>query len=292
MSFQFSQIEHIATGKVREIYALDKNHLAIVTTDRISAYDVVFKEQIPDKGRALNLISNFWMKKLNHIVPTHLDFVTFKETNLSLTQIGETDWLKDRITIARQAQMFPLECIVRGYLAGSAWREYRSSGQMTGLNLPTGLQLADKLPEPTFTPSTKSKDGHDQNITMEEARNLVGDVIDRLAKISIELYRQAAIYAETKGIIIADTKFEFGLVDGYIVLADEVLTPDSSRFWYLQDWIPGTNPPSLDKQFLRDWLDDNGWNHNPPPPQLPDVIIQTTRKRYINAYEILTDKVL
>lgn len=286
----FKKIEHIASGKVREIYALDNKHLALVTTDRISAYDVVLNEQIPDKGRVLNQLSLFWMERFKNFIRTHLDSEVCRDLTTLLTQIGDSSWLQDRTVIVRRAEMFPVECIVRGYLAGSAWREYKFNGQVTGLNLPPGLQLAEKLPYPVFTPSTKSKSGHDQNITVEEARNLVGDIIDELARISIEIYIQAAAYAEAKGIIIADTKFEFGVVDGQIVLADELLTPDSSRFWYTNNWILGSSPPSLDKQFVRDWLDKNRWNHIPPPPKLPHEIIQATRRRYIEAYGILTDK--
>jgi phosphoribosylaminoimidazole-succinocarboxamide synthase len=291
MNLQIQKVKHIASGKVREIYALDDKHLAIVTTDRISAYDVVLDDEIPDKGRVLNQLSVFWTEMFSSIIPTHLIDATNQNTASLPAEIGEANWLQDRTMIVRRAEMFPLECIVRGYLAGSAWREYISSGQMMGLNLPPGLQLAEKLPHPMFTPSTKSKNGHDQNITIEEARNFIGNAIDELARISIELYVRAATYAEAKGVIIADTKFEFGVVDGQIVLADEVLTPDSSRFWYVKDWLPGSNPPSLDKQFIRDWLDENGWNHAPPPPKLPDGVIQATRRRYLEAYEVLTNKI-
>ncbi|BAZ26334.1 putative phosphoribosylaminoimidazole-succinocarboxamide synthase [Kalymmatonema gypsitolerans NIES-4073] len=290
MSLQIKKVEHIASGKVREIYALDDKHLAIITTDRISAYDVVLHEQIPDKGRVLNQLSLFWTEMFSSITSTHLMTATNQKITTLLAELGKPSWLQDRTMIVRRAEMFPIECIVRSYLAGSAWREYAANGQIAGLKLPKGLQLAEKLPHPIFTPSTKSKDGHDQNITFEEARRLVGDAIDELARISLELYIQAASYAEARGVIIADTKFEFGIVDGQIVLADEVLTPDSSRFWYEKDWLLGTNPPSLDKQFVRDWLDASGWNHTPPPPKLPNEIIQATRMRYIEAYKVLTGK--
>ena len=290
MNLQIKQVKHIASGKVRDIYSLDDQHLALVTTDRISAYDVVLNDQIPDKGRVLNQLTVFWLEKFKNLTSTHLVDITDKESSALLNAIGNPEWLKDRTMIVRRATMFPVEFIVRGYLFGSAWREYDASGQITGLNLPSGLQLADKLPNPTFTPSTKSQEGHDQNITIDEARNLIGDVIDELAEISLQLYIQAANYAEEKGIIIADTKFEFGIVDGKIVLADEVLTPDSSRFWYAKDWKPGNNPPSLDKQYVRDLLDSIGWSHTPPPPKLPDQIIEATRKRYIEAYEAITGK--
>lgn len=290
MNLQIKQVKHIASGKVRDIYSLDDQHLALVTTDRISAYDVVLDDQIPDKGCVLNQLTIFWLEKFKDLTPTHLVAITDKESSALLNALGNPEWLKERTMIVRRATMFPVEFIVRGYLFGSAWREYNASGQITGLNLPSGLQLADKLPNPTFTPSTKSQEGHDQNITIDEARNLIGDVIDELTEISLQLYIQAANYAEEKGIIIADTKFEFGIVDGKIVLADEVLTPDSSRFWYTKDWKPGNNPPSLDKQYVRDWLDSIGWNHTPPPPKLPNQIIEATRKRYIEAYEAITGK--
>lgn len=280
---------HLASGKVREIYALDCKRLVIITTDRVSAYDVILNDSIPDKSRVLTQLSIFWMKNLADIVPNHLITATDENVAALPRELGQPTWLKGRTMIVRQAEMFPLECIVRGYLAGSAWREYSTRGKAVGLNLPAGLQLAEKLPQPAFTPSTKTTEGHDQNLEIEEARNLVGDVIDELARISIELYCRAAAYAEQKGIIIADTKFEFGLVDGEITLADEVITPDSSRFWYVRDWTPGTNPPSLDKQIIRDWLDSIGWDHTPPPPRLSSEVIQAARTRYIEAYEVLTE---
>jgi phosphoribosylaminoimidazole-succinocarboxamide synthase len=280
-------VKHIASGKVREIYSLSDDKLAIVTTDRISAYDVILDDLIPDKGLVLNKLSIFWMKLLADVVPNHFISSSDKEISV-LSSIGDLDWLKDRTMIVRQADMIPIECIVRGYLFGSAWREYESVGKAVGIDLPPNLQLADKLPQVVFSPSTKAIEGHDENIDIEKARSIVGNVIDELSRISIDLYCRAADYAKERGIIIADTKFEFGIIDGQIVLADEVLTPDSSRFWYDKDWIPGANPPSLDKQLVRDWLDLSGWNHSPPSPKLPPSIIQSTQMRYLEIYAALT----
>lgn len=293
MSFSVPKsVRHVASGKVREIYALNDERLAIITTDRISAYDVILNDPIPDKGRVLTQLSTFWMDKLAGIVPNHLITAADEDVAELPSEVGAPNWLQGRTMIVRRAEMFPLECIVRGYLAGSAWREYSRSGKAVGLDLPTGLQQAERLPQPVFTPSTKTKEGHDENLSLEEARSLVGNVIDELARISLALYRRAAAYAEQRGIIIADTKFEFGLVNGQITLADEVLTPDSSRFWYVRDWVPGTNPPSLDKQIVRDWLDSTGWDHTPPPPRLTDEVIRATHARYVEAYEALTGKSL
>jgi phosphoribosylaminoimidazole-succinocarboxamide synthase len=288
MNLDIDKVEHIYSGKIRELYALDELYLAIVTSDRISAYDTVLENEIPGKGIILNQLSIFWTEMLSEITPTHLIHLTSENINELLSKIGDLNWLNNRTMIVRKAEMLPLECIVRGYIAGSAWREYTTTGQLKGFNLPSGLQLGDKLPQPIFTPSTKSKEGHDLNITLEEARTLIGDSIDEVARISLELYLKASTYAEKKGVIIADTKFEFGIVDGQITLADEVLTPDSSRFWYVQDWNSERNPRHLDKQVVRDWLANSGWNYIPPAPNLPDPLIESVRLRYAEIYNALT----
>lgn len=279
--------KHLASGKVREIWELDAETLAIVATDRISAYDVVFAEPVLDRGRILTMMSAWWMNLLRDVVPTHLVEVADKTSHLP-AEIGDPDWLVGRASIVRRAEMLPIECIVRGYLYGSAWREYEKTGSATGLDLPPGMKIAEKLPAPTFTPSTKAVSGHDENIDMETARRLVGDAADEAARVSVELYQRAAQYALARGIVIADTKFEFGLVDGELVWCDEAFTPDSSRFWYAKDWEPGIDPPAYDKQFLRAYLDTLDWDKQPPPPPLPDEVLAATRARYIEAYEVLT----
>jgi phosphoribosylaminoimidazole-succinocarboxamide synthase len=285
-------INHIASGKVREIYSLDEDKLVLVTTDRISAYDVILNDSIPDKGLILNQMSIFWMDLLSDIVPNHLISSIDNEILTLSPDIGESEWLRGRTVIVKRAEMFPVECIVRGYLFGSAWREYKASGKAIGIDLPPNLQLADKLPQIVFSPSTKAVEGHDENIDLEKARDIIGNVIDELSRISIELYCRAAAYAEEKGIIIADTKFEFGISNGQIILADEVLTPDSSRFWYKKDWVPGIHPPSLDKQIVRDWLDSYGWDHSSPPPNLSSEVIKSTQMQYLQLYETLLGKPL
>jgi phosphoribosylaminoimidazole-succinocarboxamide synthase len=287
MNLEITNIQHIYSGKVRELYALNDHYLAIVTTDRISAYDTVLASQILEKGVILNQLSIFWTKLLNEVTPNHLISLNSENTNQILTQIGDLNWLKNRTMIVKKADMIPLECIVRGYIAGSAWREYSVNRKLKGYNLPQNLQFADKLPEPIFTPSTKSVEGHDQNITLEEARILVGDSIDEISNISLELYLKASAYAETRGIIIADTKFEFGIIENKITLADEVLTPDSSRFWYSKDWNPGSNQFSLDKQMVRDWLDKSSWDKMPPSPELPCKLVQSVYERYLEVYNAL-----
>ncbi|MCC7078197.1 MAG: phosphoribosylaminoimidazolesuccinocarboxamide synthase [Acidimicrobiia bacterium] len=279
--------KHVLTGKVREIYEADDT-LYVVATDRISAFDVVFAEPIPDRGRVLTLMSAFWMEMLADIVPNHLVEVGLEPIHSLPAEAGDPDWLAGRTTRVRKATMYPIECIVRGYLYGSAWREYQTTGRATGLELPAGMRLAERLPEPTFTPSTKALRGHDENIDLATARGLVGDVVDEIAAISIRLYETAAAYAVERGVIIADTKFEFGAVDGRLTLCDEAFTPDSSRFWYTSDWEPGTDPPALDKQFLRRFLDTLDWDKTPPPPALPAEVVTATRARYIEAYEELT----
>ncbi|MCU1455429.1 MAG: Phosphoribosylaminoimidazole-succinocarboxamide synthase, partial [Acidimicrobiales bacterium] len=255
---------------------------------RISAFDVVMAEPIPDKGRVLTAMSAFWFEQLAGVVPGHL-----LSTQLADLPEGARDpSLAGRVMLCRRAEMLPIECIVRGYLTGSAWKEYRASGTMHGAALPAGLLESSQLPEPVFTPSTKGEVGeHDINLGFDEAAELVGrERAEQVRDIAIELYRRGAAWAAERGIIIADTKFELGLIDGELVLADEVLTPDSSRFWPADRWQPGATPPSFDKQPVRDFLDGLDWEKSPPPPPLPAEVVTATRDRYIEAYERITGR--
>jgi len=259
----------------------------MVTSDRISAFDVVMDEPIPHKGRVLTAMSAFWFDLLADVVPGHLlstDPADAPGTN------GATD-LAGRTMLCRRAEMLPIECIVRGYITGSAWKEYRIHGTMHGSVLPEGLREADRLPEPVFTPSTKADEGHDVNISFAAAVDLIGaDLAGQARAVSLECYQRGADWAAERGIIIADTKFELGLIDGHLVLADEVLTPDSSRFWPADEWSPGATPPSFDKQPVRDFLDGLDWDKQPPPPALPDEVVAATSHRYIEAYERITGR--
>jgi phosphoribosylaminoimidazole-succinocarboxamide synthase len=282
-------LKHIYSGKVRDIYELDDEHLLFVTSDRISAFDVVMTEPIPGKGRVLTALTAFWAGQLPGIAPTHL--VTLgAPTDVDLRAAGiSPDFAQGRTMVVRRAEMLPVECIVRGYLSGSAWAEYRRTGTMHGEPLPAGLSQSEKLPEPVFTPSTKATVGHDENISFEEAARMIGDKMAAAAReISLEAYRWGAERAAERGIIIADTKFELGLVDGELAICDEILTPDSSRFWPADQWQPGTTPPSFDKQPLRDWLEGTGWGKVPPPPALPPEVVEATSARYVEAYERLS----
>ena len=280
-------LPHLATGKVRDIYDAGDDRLLIVTSDRISAFDVVMDEPIPDKGRVLTAISAFWFDELGDVAPHHL-----LSTDLADVPEGARDpSLAGRIMLVRKAEMLPLECIVRGYLTGSAWKEYQRSGTMHGERLPDGLQESAQLPAPVFTPSTKAEEGHDVNISLAEAVELVGaDIADRARAISLELYQRGAALAAERGIIIADTKFELGVVDGELIVCDEVLTPDSSRFWPADQWALGSTPPSFDKQPVRDFLDGLDWDKQPPPPPLPDEVVASSSARYIEAYERITGR--
>ncbi len=256
----------------------------MVASDRISAFDVVMAEPIPDKGRVLTAMTAFWLDQLADVAPNHLISVDVPQ---EARELGED--LEGRTMVVRRAEMLPIECIVRGYLSGSAWEEYRRSGTMHGAALPKGLQQSDRLPEPVFTPSTKALDGHDENISVAAAAELVGAEVAKTAgEICLEAYRRGAELAAARGIIMADTKFELGFIDGELALCDEVLTPDSSRFWPADRWQPGTVPPSFDKQPLRDWLEESGWDKTPPPPTLPDDVVEATRTRYVDAYRKLT----
>ncbi len=280
-------LELIATGKVRDIYALDDERLLFVTSDRISAYDVVMNEQIPDKGRVLTGMTKFWLERESE-VPNHL--ISMSVADLPVEAQPFADDLNGRFMIVRRLNMMPVEFVVRGYLVGSGWSEYRRNGTIAGMPLPEGLREADKLPEPLFTPATKAVTGHDENISEDAAGEILGEA--RMAEardLAIRLYQAGADYASSRGIILADTKFEFGVdPSGKVVLADEVLTPDSSRYWPAEEYKPGTNPPSFDKQYLRDWLSGLDWNKEPPPPALPVDVITGTRTRYLEAYERIT----
>jgi phosphoribosylaminoimidazole-succinocarboxamide synthase len=278
-------LEKVASGKVRDIYRLDEEHLLFVTSDRISAFDVVMAEPIPDKGRVLTAITAFWLDRLRDVAPNHL-----VSLDVPLAAADQKEVLEGRVMVVRRAEMLPIECIVRGYLSGSAWAEYRKSGTMHGQALPAGLRQSEQLPEPVFTPSTKAEAGlHDENISFEAAVDLVGaSLAEEARRISLAAYQAGAAWAADRGIIIADTKFELGMIDGRLAICDEVLTPDSSRFWPAERWEPGATPPSFDKQPLRDWLEGTGWGKTPPPPPLPEEVVTATRTRYVEAYERLT----
>jgi phosphoribosylaminoimidazole-succinocarboxamide synthase len=278
-------------GKVRDSYAVGDDKLLIVTTDRLSAFDVVMKQPIPDKGRVLNAMSNFWFEKLGHIISHHLTGIAPE----SVVAADEVDQVRGRSVVALKLKPLPVEAVVRGYLIGSAWKDYQRSGEVCGIELPRGLKMASRLPEPIFTPATKAELGtHDENITFERMKQIVGaELAFRVSSVSIALYREAADYAATRGIIIADTKFEFGLDrDGGLCLMDEVLTADSSRFWPADEYSVGFSPPSFDKQFVRDWLEAQRWNKSPPPPDLPADIVDKTADKYREALKRLTGATL
>jgi phosphoribosylaminoimidazole-succinocarboxamide synthase len=278
-------LTRMLSGKVRDIYALDDEHLVFVASDRMSAFDVIMDEPIGDKGRVLTAITAFWLEQLSDVAPNHLVSVG------PPPEAERQDELAGRTMVVRRAEMLPIECIVRGYLSGSAWAEYKRSGTMHGQPLPGGLRQSEQLPEPVFTPSTKATAGHDENISFQAAADLVGaEVADEARRISIEAYGRARALAAERSIIIADTKFELGFIDGRLAICDEVLTPDSSRFWPEDRWEPGSTPPSFDKQPLRDWLEATGWDKKPPPPHLPDDVVAATRERYIAAYEQLSGR--
>ena len=274
-------------GKVRDIYGIDDKHLLIVTTDRLSAFDVVMREPIPFKGLVLTQMADFWFNKLSFVVANHLSG-TIPE---SVVAENEVIQVKNRAIVARKLKALPIEAIIRGYLSGSGWKDYQKTQSVCGIKLPQGLKESAKLSEPIFTPSSKEAVGrHDENISYEECEARIGkDITSRIKKISIQLYQEAASFALTKGIIIADTKFEFGLDEqNHLVLIDEILTPDSSRFWPLDQYQEGASQPSFDKQFIRDWLEKSGWNKTAPPPALPDDVINKTSEKYLEAFRKLT----
>lgn len=281
----------LGRGKVRDNYALGNDKLLIVTTDRLSAFDVIMGEPIPNKGRVLNQMANFWFDRLAHIVPNHLTGVA-PET---VVAADEVEQVKGRAVVVKRLEPILVEAVVRGYLAGSGWKDYQATGKVCGVELPAGLSNAQKLPEPIFTPAAKAEMGHhDENISFEETERRIGtELAATIRDISIRLYKEAADYAATRGIIIADTKFEFGLDEhGELFLMDEALTADSSRFWPADEYRVGTNPPSFDKQFVRDWLEAHNWNKEPPAPKLPDDVVAKTSAKYQEALERITGKTL
>jgi phosphoribosylaminoimidazole-succinocarboxamide synthase len=278
-------LELLHRGKVRETYAVGPDRLLLVATDRLSAFDVVFDQPIPDKGSLLTALSAFWFRRLEGLGPTH--FLSTDEADLPPP--ARRPELAGRVTLARRAQRIDAECVVRGYLAGSGWAEYQADGEVGGHRLPPGLREADRLPNPIFTPSTKAEVGHDENITRAQLAEMVGlELARELEERSLALYRAGAQRAAEVGLILADTKFEFGWIDGAVALIDELLTPDSSRFWDAGLYAPGASPPSFDKQYVRDFVARSGWNKEPPAPALPNVVIEGTRERYATAFERLT----
>lgn len=281
----------IHQGKVRDIYDVDANTMLLIATDRLSAFDVILPTPIQDKGAILTEIANFWFEKLKHVIPNHLTGIS---PDSLVSDPVEKAQLGKRALVVKKLKPLPIEAIVRGYLAGSGWKEYKASGTVCGIALPAGLQEASQLPEPIFTPSSKAEVGdHDENITLEKCAQILGaSLAEKVAKASIQLYKEAAEYALTRGIIIADTKFEFGLDEAdNLYVIDEVLTPDSSRFWPADQYVVGKNPPSFDKQYVRDWLEASGWDKTPPGPELPDDVAIKTGEKYREAYQRLTGKV-
>ena len=283
-------VELFRRGKVRDVYAIE-DKLLIVTTDRISAFDVVLPNPIPYKGSVLTAFSVFWFDFLKDVVDNHLITTNVDEFPEPLSQ--NQDQLEGRSMLVVRTEVFPIECVARGYLAGSGWKEYQKTGEVCGVKLPAGLKESDKLPEPIFTPATKEETGHDENISEREmARRIGEDATRRLKELTLTLYSRAANYADARGIIIADTKFEFGVNGGEVILIDEALTPDSSRFWPKETYEPGRGQPSFDKQYLRDYLETIDWNKQPPGPILPETVVERTSEKYLEAYRLLTGRTL
>jgi phosphoribosylaminoimidazole-succinocarboxamide synthase len=281
-------LERVHGGKVRDIFAVDDNHWLLVASDRLSAFDVVFPDPIPGKGEVLTAVSKFWFEATRHIVPNHLVDIPLEE---AVPDPDDRAIVANRSMIVRKLRALPVEAVVRGYIAGSGWKDYRASGEICGIKLPPGLQLADELPEPIFTPATKAEVGdHDENISFDACAKLIGsELAEQVRETAFALYRFACAHARERGIIIADTKFEFGLDENdRLVLIDEALTPDSSRFWPADSWRPGISPPSFDKQFIRDWVEASGWDKTPPAPHLPADIISQSAARYEEARQRLT----
>ena len=287
---ELRSLPRIGKGKVRDIYAVGADKMLIVTSDRLSAFDVVLSDPIPDKGRVLNQMANFWFERLGHIVPNQLTGID-PET---VVADEEKPQVRGRSVVVRKLKPLPIEAVVRGYIIGSGWKDYQRSGKICGIELPKGLQQAQKLPEPIFTPATKAESGHDENISFAQVENLIGrELAAKVRDISIRLYQEAADFAATRGIIIADTKFEFGLTkENQVVLIDEVLTADSSRFWPKDSYRVGISPPSFDKQFVRDYLETLDWNKEPPAPRLPADVIARTSEKYREALQRLTGRTL
>jgi phosphoribosylaminoimidazole-succinocarboxamide synthase len=274
-------LEHLSSGKVRDIYAVGEDRLLLVASDRISTYDVVHPTPIPDKGKVLTGLTAFWLERTGDICPNHL---------ISYTDVPEE--FRGRAMLVERLEMAPVECVVRGYITGSGWKDYQATGAVCGIDLPDGLRESDQLPEPIFTPATKAEVGdHDENVDFDRAAEIIGDraLLEELRRLSVEVYELGAAHARERGIILADTKFEFGRrADGTIVLGDEVLTPDSSRFWPADGYEPGHGQPSFDKQFVRDWASESGWDKAPPAPEIPGDVVEGTRARYVEAYEKIT----
>jgi phosphoribosylaminoimidazole-succinocarboxamide synthase len=283
-----SGLTHLRSGKVRDLYEVDDAHLLLVASDRVSTYDVVHPTPVPDKGRVLTGLSQFWFDRVRDVVANHL--ISTSVDDLPEAAQEHVEHLRGRSMLVRKVDIVPFECVVRGYLVGSGWKEYQRDGTVCGIELPGGLVEADRLPEPIFTPATKAEEGeHDENVSFEYMASAVGEELAaRLRDVSLELYRAGSEHARAQGIILADTKFEFGLLDGEVVLADEVLTPDSSRYWPADEWRPGATPPSFDKQFVRDYASSTGWDKRPPAPELPEEVVAATREKYVEAYERLT----
>lgn len=283
-------LKKFKSGKVRDIYELN-GRLLIVATDRISAFDVVLPNGIPYKGIVLTQLSRFWFEKLAAVVENHM--LSAETSSLPAELRGQAEVLAGRSMLVKKTEVIPVECVVRGYLSGSAWKEYREQGEVCGIRLPKGLRESERLPEPIFTPATKAESGHDLNISFEQMASMVGkELAEKLKGLSLEIYRRAAEYAEEKGIIISDTKFEFGLLDGRVIWIDEALTPDSSRFWPKAEYRPGGAQPSFDKQFVRDYLESVNWNKQPPAPELPEGVVAVTSRKYLEAYRLLTGREL
>lgn len=284
----FPGLKFLSRGKVRDLYQVGED-LLLVASDRLSAFDVVLPTPIPDKGRVLTQLSLFWFETLRDIIPNHV---------LSATEFPEAarpyqQELAGRSMLCRKTNPLPVECVVRGYLVGSGWKDYRASGQICGISLPPGLRESDRLPSPIFTPSTKATTGHDENISFDDVVALIGgERAEQIRDVSLEIYRRAAAYAEPRGILLADTKFEFGLIGDELIWIDEALTPDSSRFWPAAEYVPGRPQPSFDKQYVRDYLESIGWNKQPPGPQLPQNVVDATRAKYREAYRLLTGREL
>ena len=288
LATDFKALPKIASGKVRDIYALGDD-LLLVTSDRISAFDWVMGRGIPDKGKILNRISAFWFQKFAAIVPHAVK--TFDAAEDPRLPAQYRDIVRGRAMVMKRCQMFPVECVARGYLAGSGVKDYRRDGAVCGISLPAGLQEASRLPEPIFTPASKAESGHDENISFAKAAEVVGEgMAAKLRDLTLKIYAAGSAHAESRGILLADTKLEFGLCEGRVTLADEVLTPDSSRFWPKEGWREGISPPSFDKQFLRDFLETTKWDKNSPPPELPDAVVEGTRARYAEALHRLADE--